>query len=120
MVIIQIISLWKVNIKSYEIKNMKIVNKCPRYEQLFKYYIYSYIEDKDNYYVYVAYGNVIYQDNIYKLLIDEDNIYLEKESIDDLSINSDNYEEFNKYKITYIKDGYDMYFYSIERIQDEK
>ncbi len=86
--------------KCYQIEKSKVVNKCPSYQQEYSSYIYEFLEDKDYYYVYLAFTN---RDNTY-----EEDIFRE--------INSDNYEEFNKYKVTYEKDGYNIYFYSIERI----
>ena len=82
-------------------------------------YVYTYLEDTKNYYVFIAYGT--YEDVQDKRIIysdlDKNNIYKELNIKDNFIIDDSNYDDFGKYKITFIKDGDNSYFKSLERLE---
>ena len=82
-------------------------------------YVYTYLEDTKNYYVFIAYGT--YEDVQGKRIIysdlDKNNIYKELNIKDTFIIDDSNYDDFGKYKITFIKDGDNSYFKSLERLE---
>ena len=82
-------------------------------------YVYTYLEDTKNYYVFIAYGT--YEDVQGKRIIysdlDKNNIYKELNIKDNFIIDDSNYDDFGKYRITFIKDGDNSYFKSLERLE---
>ena len=81
-------------------------------------YIYNYLEDEKNYYVLIAYGyyEIVGDKKKVYTSIDKKDIYKELGKKEEFKIDDSNYNEFSKYKVTFIKDGNDSIFKSVERI----
>ena len=99
--------------------NSKVNNIEIEKEVLKEQYAYNYLEDEKNYYVLLAYGS--YEINGDKKVvytsIDKKDIYKEYNKNESIVIDENNYNEFSKYRITFIKDGNDIIFKGIERIE---
>ena len=82
-------------------------------------YIYNYLENTKNYYVLVAYGcyDMKESNKVVYTSCDKKDIYKEYNKEEKFELNDNNYNDFSKYKITFIKDGNNSYFKSIERIE---
>lgn len=77
-------------------------------------YDYKYMEDSENVYVYSTYA--YYKNCPYEVFKDL-NMTEKVEGDNSFELNNDNYESFNKYKITYKKDGNKYIFKNIELIK---
>ena len=82
-------------------------------------YIYNYLEDTKNYYVLVAYGcyEINGDNKIVYTSLDKKDIYKEYSKKEQFELDDSNYNDFGKYKVTFSKDGNDISFKSLERIE---
>ena len=82
-------------------------------------YLYNYLEDDKYYYVLISYGSfdvdgakkIVYTD------LEKKSVYKEYDSKESFVIDENNYNDFSKYRITFIKDGNDCIFKGAERIE---
>ena len=92
---------------TFKNNNIKKINKYYTYD-------YTYTEDENNYYLYTALAS----SNEEKIYLDVDNSITYDNKETEFELDSSNYEEFSKYKITLNKKSkYQLFFSSIERIQ---
>lgn len=114
-------------IEDYLVSDANIVKELDKIVNLISFddeknsvkYVYNYLEDEKNYYVLLAYGfvekvsdkTVVYTD------VSRKNVYKEYSKNESFTLDDSNYNDFSKYKVTISKDGNDLYFKSLERIE---
>lgn len=89
-------------------------------------YVYLVEEDNNNYYVYFSYVEICNYYKMYKNYYDayNNNPFIDCDDkdtcpeADNFKITEDNYQEFQKLKVTFKKEADDFYLKSIERIED--